>query len=192
MKRYFQILLGGGMLSLLALQSQGAISIPNSGGSTTDGDFTIVHWANSQPTGGPFFAFDRNAFAVVPGDNDVFSVNVGAGQVGTFRVWDLGSNSDRYNIMDSTGTNILAMGTDPGVINLNQNILSPNAAFAAGFSTTTLSGLAPGAHSFKVGVAETMVSQGILGLNFESIPEPSVGLLSMLGLAGLFLRRRRS
>lgn len=193
MKRYFKLFIGGGLLSLLALQSQAVVNIGNSGGGTGDQHYYIGSYATANPAE-TSFAF-LGGVAPDPGNNDVFEITRQAfEQPGVLTVVDLGQNTDNLSILNmGAGGSVV----NTGFVNPNGalNISSPNAALANGvneFATSVWSGIPVGTHQFQIEVAATLASNGAIGINFNApVPEPSTGILSMIGLAGLFLRRRR-
>lgn len=199
MKRYFQILFAGGLLSLLAIQSYGAVTVGNSLGQdfTDDSSWTIAHWNETQLSGGSVFAYDQNDTLIDPGNNDVFEFTVGAGLVGLLTVIDLGAPSDSYDILNFNGGALIA-STVGGVANNSGNIQSPSDAFAdPNYHRLVAHPFAAGdwAINIEQGQADAGVETGNSGgvaLRLEVIPEPSVSLLAMLGVVGLVVRRRRS
>ncbi len=194
MKRYFQILFGGSLLSFLAVQSHGAVTIGNSGGNVADTSWTRAHWATSQLSGGKRLAYDQNDVNINPGTNDIFTFTVaaGLGNTGTLTMVDLGSPAGDVYSLDQIGVDEGFTATSESLGGFAKTTVDPTVASAdSDYAKIEWSDLGPGTYSFTVENTASSISQGGIALRFSAIPEPSVGLLSLVGMLGLALRRRR-
>jgi hypothetical protein len=192
MKHTIKALFGGGLLSLLAIQSSlGASTLLN-------GTWQQARWvqadAESSPNSGVFAWVAPLGTSRVNDDTDVFTTPTpSAGFYGVVEVVDIGASNDQYSLLDFTGGALI--GTTNGFTDGANFVVDPDIAFGNDATWSQGSfGLFPAASSFKLEWVDTGVGQNSLGsvyLRYGEVPEPSSSMLALLGLAGLMVRRRR-
>ncbi|MFT5405655.1 MAG: hypothetical protein ACI9DF_004509 [Verrucomicrobiales bacterium] len=191
MKHTIKALFGGGLLSLLAIQSSlGASTLLN-------GTWQQARWvqadAESGPNSGVFAWVAPLGTSRVNDDTDVFTTPTpSAGFYGVVEVVDIGASNDQYNLLDFTG-GLTLVGTTNGFTD-GSIFDDPDVTFGNDATWSQGSFAIGAATSFKLEWVDTGVGQNSLGsvyLRYGEVPEPSSSMLALLGLAGLMVRRRR-
>lgn len=177
-----------GTLSL----SQGAVAI------ATNGAWNAFSWHEtgfdgnqvSLPPGNTYFGnyvfqFDGASGVLLP-----FTFTIPGGFTGKMDITDIEQSGDLFQVFDFASnlgfTSSPTSGdtqSDPDVALLNAN-----------FSHATYTGLTPGNHSITINVTAGAgnLPHGGGRLRVTLVPEPASSLMALLGLGGVFLRRRRN
>ena len=190
MKRHLQNLLSGAVALVAIQSSQAAVTL------TAGDDWTRLQWVTADS--GIAWQGPPNSIRVA-GDNDLFTFAVPDGSFGIVEVTDIESNDDSYTVLDFNN-GLAALGSTPA--GAGDDLLSveddPAVTFASASWGSGSINITPNAFDDAVfqiqndGVGNSGVGGVFVRVRTEVIPEPSSGILMLLGLVGLVARRHRA
>ena len=164
---------------------------------------SMVYWQMIDAAGGAYFssAQDLNgmtAYLVASGDWDTDNVATSLGKAQasaasstwTTKTYDTSTSKAQFNTGALAATGLsLATGTGDFYI-----VLADDSKYWASDKLTDISILADGdiSTSYKSAKVQLANATALTPSSFTAVPEPTSGLLLLLGLGGLALRRKRA